>query len=90
MAFLRSADPGFELLTSAGIKVVNALKNAALQVQHKVHGLTPLIKVLEKNAQELPLESNEPFKVETAYRPDLSKEVQVVNIGQQQGKDIWV
>ncbi|HGJ5864136.1 MAG TPA: pentapeptide repeat-containing protein [Arsenophonus nasoniae] len=31
-----------------------------------------------------------PYKVETAYRPDLGKEVQVVQIGKQRGKDIWV
>ncbi|HGJ5897361.1 pentapeptide repeat-containing protein [Arsenophonus apicola] len=90
VSFLRSADPGFELLTSGGIKGINALKNAAQQLQQKVHGLTPLIKALKKKAQDLPIELASPYKVETAYRPDLRKEVQVVKIGKQRGKDIWV
>ncbi|WGL98747.1 pentapeptide repeat-containing protein [Arsenophonus sp. aPb] len=90
VSFLRGADPGFELLTSGGIKGINALKNAAQQLQQKVHGLTPLINALKKKAQDLPVELSCPYKVETAYRLDLRKEVQVVNIGKQRGKDIWV
>ncbi|WP_148305556.1 hypothetical protein WH390_01140 [Candidatus Arsenophonus nilaparvatae] len=90
VTLLRSADPGFELLTLGGIKGVNALKNAASQLQKKIHGLNPLAKALEKKVKELAVESLESFKVETAYRPELKREVQVVNIGQQQGKNIWV
>ncbi|HGJ5867230.1 pentapeptide repeat-containing protein [Arsenophonus nasoniae] len=90
VTFLHGVDPGFELLTSGGIKGINALKNAAQQLQQKVHGLTPLIKALKKKAQDWPVELASPYKVETAYRPDLGKEVQVVQIGKQRGKDIWV
>jgi uncharacterized protein YjbI with pentapeptide repeats len=90
ITFLRSADPGFELLTSGGIRGVNALKNAARQLQHEIKGLNPLIKALEKKTQDLAAESVKSFKMETAYHPELGKEVQIVNIGQQQGKDIWV
>ncbi|HGJ5892595.1 MAG TPA: pentapeptide repeat-containing protein [Arsenophonus apicola] len=90
VTFLRSTDPGFGLLASGGIKGVNALKNAAKYLQHKIKGLSPLIKALEKKAKDLAVESVKSFKVETAYHPELGKEVQVVNIGQQRGKDIWV
>ncbi|HGJ5889994.1 MAG TPA: hypothetical protein ACHBZA_01175, partial [Arsenophonus apicola] len=46
--FIRSADPGFELLTSGGIKGLNSLRNAAIKIKQEINGLTPLVKALEK------------------------------------------
>ncbi|WGL99603.1 pentapeptide repeat-containing protein [Arsenophonus sp. aPb] len=90
-SFIRSADPGVELLTLGGLKGINSLKEAAINLSQKNPGLTPLVEALEKQAknfpQTLPLK---PEKIETAYRPELKKTVQVVNIGKQQGKDIFV
>lgn len=88
--FIRSADPGFELLTSGGIKGLNSLRNAAIKVKQEINGLTPVVEAIEKQIKGL---SNTPvrmFNTERAFRPDLAKEVQVVNIGQERGKNIWV
>jgi uncharacterized protein YjbI with pentapeptide repeats len=88
--FIRSADPGFELLTSGGIKGLNSLRNAAIKIKQEINGLTPLVKALEKQIKGLSDTPVRTFNTERAFRPDLAKEVQVVNIGQERGKDIWV
>ncbi|QLK87162.1 hypothetical protein E3U36_01335 [Arsenophonus endosymbiont of Aphis craccivora] len=90
VAFIRSADPGFELLATRGLKGLNNLKNAAINVKQKISGLTPLVEALDKQAKALSIAPVESFYTERAFRPDLAKVVQVVNIGQERGKDIWV
>lgn len=89
-AFLRSVDPGFELLTSGGIKGINALKKAASQSKIEISGLNKLIKALEKKASDFPAAPTEKINIETAYRPDLAKEVSVINIGHERGNAIYV
>ncbi|MDR5616752.1 pentapeptide repeat-containing protein [Arsenophonus sp.] len=88
--FFRSADPGFELLTSGGIKGINSLKNTALKLKPKINGLTKLAETLEKQVKNFPVTPAKSFKIETAYRTELKKKVFVVNIGKKQGKDIFV
>ena len=90
MDFFRSADPGFELLTYGGIKGINSLKNTASKLKPKINGLTNLAETLEKQVKNFPVTPAKSFKIETAYRPELKKEVFVVNIGKKQGKDIFV
>ncbi|WGM01095.1 hypothetical protein [Arsenophonus nasoniae] len=89
-AFLRSADPGFELLASGGIKSINALKKAASQSKIEISGLNKLIKALEKKAADFPVVPTEKIDIETAYRADLAKEVSVINIGYERGNAIYV
>ncbi|WP_119711063.1 hypothetical protein [Arsenophonus endosymbiont of Aleurodicus floccissimus] len=88
--FIRSADPGFELLASGGLKGINSLKDATIKLNQKNHPLTPLVEALEKQVKNLPQTAIKSFKIETAYRPELKKEVLVVNIGKKQNKDIFV
>ncbi|MFS1563399.1 MAG: hypothetical protein ACL7AX_07335 [Candidatus Arsenophonus phytopathogenicus] len=90
VAFIRSADPGFELLATSGLKGLNNLKNAAINVKQKISGLTPLVEALDKQAKALSIAPVESFNTERAFRFDLAKVVQVVNIGQERGKDIWI
>ncbi|UBX27841.1 hypothetical protein [Arsenophonus apicola] len=87
---IHSANPGFELLASGGLKGINNLKDAANKLNQNNHGLTPLVEALEKQVKNLPLTSLKPDKIETAYRPELKKTVLVINIGKQQGEDIFV
>ncbi|HGJ5880427.1 MAG TPA: pentapeptide repeat-containing protein [Arsenophonus nasoniae] len=89
-AFLRSADPGFELLASGGLKGIHALKKVAKQSQQQLSGLTQLVEALEKKANDFPVAHSERFKIETAYHPAQLKEVPVTKIGRQSGKDIYV
>ncbi|WGL97819.1 pentapeptide repeat-containing protein [Arsenophonus sp. aPb] len=89
-AFLRSADPGFELLASGGIKGINALKKAASQSKIEISGLNKLRKALEKKASDFPVTPTEKIDIETAYRPDLAKEVSVINIGHERGNALYV
>lgn len=90
MDFFRSAVPGYELLTFCGIKGINSLKNTALKLKPKINGLTNLAETLEKQVKNFPVTPAKSLKIETAYRPELKKEVFVVNIGKKQGKDIFV
>lgn len=78
--FIRSADPGFELLASGGLKGINSLKDAAIKLNQKNHRLAPLVEALEKQVKNLPQTSIKLFKIETAYRPELKTEFLVVNI----------
>ncbi|QLK88290.1 hypothetical protein E3U36_09880 [Arsenophonus endosymbiont of Aphis craccivora] len=88
--FIRSADPGFELLASGGLKGINSLKDAAIKLNKKNHLLAPLVEALEKQVKNLPQTSIKSFKIEKAYRPELKTEVLVVNIGKKQNKDIFM
>lgn len=88
--FMRTANPGFELLASGGIKGINALKNAAIKLKPKINGLTSLAEILDKKVKKISVTSIESLKTTTAYYSGLAKEIPVVNIGQKQGKDIFV
>lgn len=87
VAFLRSLDPGIELLSRAGIKGVTALKTIA-QSSAKSKGLSLLSTALDKIS--LPETKLSSFTTVSLFSPQSRHFLEVANAGMQKGVPLWV
>ncbi|MGP3593786.1 hypothetical protein [Vagococcus sp. WN89Y] len=87
VAFLRSVDPGVELLSRAGIKGVTALK-AIARASKKDKSLALLAPSLDKIP--LPETKIQSYQASSISSSQNDKLLDVVNIGTVDGKPLWV
>lgn len=87
VAFLRSLDPGVELLSRTGLKGINVLKAIAKSSTNN-KGLNLLATALDKiKIAELKIDK---FQTATLFDPQSRRWLEVANAGKENGQPFWV
>lgn len=89
--FLRSIDPGAELLAKSTFAGAKAIENVLAKIEKKGHGLNELANSLKNlNAKSLPELVSEKYPTRTLFSKLHGRNLELAAIGKQNGRQVWV
>lgn len=89
--FLRSIDPGVELLTKGTVKGAQALEKVLAKLPQKGRGLTRLENALSRiSGTSLPEAVAGKYQTRTLFSAAHGRELELAAIGKQDGRQVWV